>query len=304
VEGNATAADIPQITIIDIPSDAGQAKLLPSLLKEMCSGSKPEDHHRTAVILADENLLPSVISSVPAEIKDINITMGYPFSMTSVYSLLKALLEIQERPYRYGGSWLIDHRKVIPVLTNPLIARVAGEEASARATLLTDRNLTLVPVSLFEEDTFLASLFRVTDDAASLRNYLHDVLLSISSALDLIRKKDDETMPRDPLTPEFIFRAANVLNRLEPLLNDSSVLITREMFIRLADRIFREIKVPFRGEPLKGLQVMGLLESRALDFENIIVLSANEGRTAKIILQLIIYSLQFARGLWIADSYT
>lgn len=298
-EQSVSVADAPKISIIDIPSDAGQAKLLPSLLREMLSASEAEEHHRTAIILADESLLPSVISSIPPEIRDINITMGYPFGMTSVYALLRALLDIQDRPYRYGGSWLIDHRKVIPVLTNPLIARIAGEEASASAAMLTERNLTLVPVSFFEEDTFLASLFRIADDAASLLAYLHDALLKIASDLDLRRKKDDEDAPRDPLTPEFLFRAGNVLNRLEPLLNDPSVLITREMFIRLADRIFREIKVPFRGEPLKGLQVMGLLESRALDFDNIVMLSSNEGVLPKSShgSSYIPYSLREAFGL-------
>ena len=291
--------DSPQIRIIDFPSDAGQSKMLPALLREMISSSDNEELHRTAVILADENLLPSVISSIPSEIRDINITMGYPFSMTSVYALLRALLDLQERPYRYGDSWLIDHRKVMSVITNPLAARVAEEEVTSMVSLLTERNLTLVPVSLFEDGSFLASLIRVSDDAVSLCKHLYDALMSISSAIDVKRKADDESQPADPLTPEFLFRAGNVLNRLEPLLSDPSVVITREMFIRLADRIFREIKVPFRGEPLKGLQVMGMLESRALDFDNIIMLSANEGILPKATRSssYIPYSLREAFGL-------
>ena len=272
-----TNSYVPRIRIIDIPSDAGQAKVLPTLLQEMCSETDTGEHHRTAVILADETLLPAVVSSIPPEIRDINITMGYPFSMTSVYSLLKALLDIQDRPYRHDGSWLLDHRKVIPVLTNPLIARVAGDEATASASSLTERNLTMVPIASFKESTFLSSLFMIASDAPSLLEYLHGVLMAISTALDSRNREDDEELPGDPLTPEFIFRASNALNRLEYLLKDPSVLISREMFIRLADKVFREIRVPFRGEPLKGLQVMGLLESRALDFDNIIILSANEG---------------------------
>jgi hypothetical protein len=272
--GRTTKTGIGKIRIIDIPSDTGQAKLLPNLLESLNIVAKAGEHHRTAVILADENLLPAVLSSIPPVVTDINVTMGYPFSMTVVYSLLRALLDLQERPYNYGNKILYDYRKVMPVLSNPLVVRSAGAAAAEKAAGLIKRNAALVPATYFDDNEFLSSLFKLTDDAVSLCNYLRSNFLTITTALS---NTDDEAAEKDPLTPEFLYRANQVLNRLEPILSDQTVTITRETFIRLADRIFREIKVPFRGEPLRGIQIMGLLESRALDFDNLIILSANEG---------------------------
>jgi hypothetical protein len=272
--GETTNPGTGNIRIIDIPSDAGQAKLLPNLLESLNIVAKAGEHHRTAVILADENLLPAVLSSIPPAVTDINVTMGYPFSMTVVYSLLRALLDLQERPYNYGNKVLYDYRKVMPVLSNPLVVRSAGAAAAEKAAGLIKRNAALVPATYFDDNEFLSSLFKLTDDAVSLCNYLRSNFLTITTALS---NTDDEAAEKDPLTPEFLYRANQVLNRLEPILSDQTVTITRETFIRLADRIFREIKVPFRGEPLRGIQIMGLLESRALDFDNLIILSANEG---------------------------
>jgi hypothetical protein len=262
------------IRIIDIPSDAGQAKLLPHLLESLKIETMSGDQHRTAVILADENLLPAVLSSIPPAITDINVTMGYPFSMTVVYSLLRSLLDLQERPVNYGNKVLYDYRKVMPVLSNPLVARSAGAAVAEKAAGLIRRNAALVPATYFDDNEFLSALFKLSSDAVSLCNYLRSTFMAITTALS---NTDEEAREKDPLTPEFLYRANQVLNRLEPILSDKTVTITRETFIRLADRIFREIKVPFRGEPLKGIQIMGLLESRALDFDNLIILSANEG---------------------------
>jgi len=293
--GRRSGSPIPDIQIIDIPSDAGQAKLLPALLDSSLIDLSPETQHRTAIILADENLLPSVLSSIPPQISDINITMGYPFSMTVVYSLLRALLDLQDRPVKYGDKFLFDYRKVIPVLSNPLIARSAGNVAAGKIASLIKRNSSLIPASFFDDDPFLKSLFRLTSDSVSLCQYLKSAFLAITAALSAVH----ESEVKDLLTPEFLYRANQVLNRLEPLLTDPSVIVTRETFMRLADRIFREIKVPFRGEPLRGIQIMGLLESRSLDFDNLVIISANEGVLPKSTAgsSYIPYNLREAFGL-------
>jgi len=266
-----------RITITDVPSDTGQTKLLPLLLSEVLEGVAEEDLHRTALVLADEKLLPSVITSIPPTVADINITMGYPFSMTTVYSFLKSLLDLQDRPVNIDNCWYFDQRKVLPVVTNPLVNRIAGTEASAILSGLYAKNMQLVPAQLFESMTFLGRLFVVAENASGVCAWLREVLVAAARALDSLRLVQGGEQPADRLTHEFLFRAGHVLNSLEPLLADTSVPVSREIFMRLADRVFRGIKVPFRGEPLKGLQVMGLLESRALGFDNIIILSANEG---------------------------
>ncbi len=291
--------DKQYITITDIPSDTAQAKLLPFLLSESGLSSGEQDLHRTAVILADENLLPAVMTSIPPSISDINITMGYPFSMTVVYSLLRALLDVQDRPVKHGIAWFIDHRKVLPLLTNPLVVRIAGEEASGAYKDIVEGNRAMVPAEYFARDTFLGSLFTIAEDTESILPYLKGVIMAVAYALREAGDGEGEIRAADKLTPEFLFHAAGALNRLEPFVSDRAVTVRRDLFIRLADRILREIKVPFRGEPLKGLQVMGLLESRALDFDNLVILSANEGilpRTSHV-SSYIPYSLREAFGL-------
>lgn len=271
------AATPRRITITDVPSDAGQTKLLPLILSEMLEGVHDDNLHRTAVVLADEKLLPSVLTSIPAGVAEINITMGYPFAMTSVYSLLRSLLDLQDRPVSIDNQWYFDQRKVLPVITNPLVNRIAGTGAESVMRQLRERNMQLVHAQMFENEDILQCFFVVGESASAICNWLKEVLLTAARALDSLKSQPDGEHPGDKLTHEFLFRAGHVLNSLEPLLADPSVVISRDIFIRLADRVFRGIKVPFRGEPLRGLQVMGLLESRALDFDNIIILSANEG---------------------------
>ena len=264
----SNTGSLPVVTIVDIPSDSGQAKLLPNIFKEMAIDTDPDNLHKTAVVLADENLLPALLSSIPPEITDINITMGYPFKMTVVYSLLRSLLSLQEiREVKEPHKVFFGHRKVLKILSNPLVVESTNGRAEDMAKQIISGNISFISPSFFGEDPFLALLFRVVGDTDKLCGYLRDIFISIAESRD----------GSDPLAAEFLFRANQMLNRLEPLFGDSSVNINKEVAIRLIDRIFREIKVPFRGEPLRGLQIMGILESRAIDFDNVIILSANEG---------------------------
>lgn len=267
----------PDISITDVPSDSAQAKLLPHLLGEMNVTADSQQVDNTAIILADENLLPAVMTSIPPSVADINITMGYPFSLTVVYSLVKALLDLQETPFRHGRSWMVDYRKVMPVLTNPLINRLAGKEAMDAVKHITGKKLVMLPADYFSPSPFLTSLFEIQRGAGEVLSYLRTVIFTIAAALKEAEKESDDKGRTDKLTPEFLFHAITALNRLEVFIDDKEIMTGKSLFLRLADKVLREVRIAFRGEPLKGLQIMGMLESRALDFDNIIVLSANEG---------------------------
>ena len=280
---------LPKITIIDIPSDSGQAKLLPGILDNMGIDPDPENHHKTAVVLADENLLPALLSSVPPEISDINVTMGYPFKMTVVYSLLRSLLSLQLKKTNGSRKLLFGHREVLKILSNPLVEKTTDGNSRNLAQEIISANISFVDEQFIRAEPFLKVLFTVVEDTSDLCRYLSDVFMVIAESLE----------GNDPLVPEFLFRANQVLNRLEPIFSDSTIVINKEISIRLIDRIFREIKVPFRGEPLRGLQIMGILESRAIDFDNLIILSANEGILPKASLSpsYIPYNLREVFGL-------
>ncbi|MBP5709274.1 MAG: PD-(D/E)XK nuclease family protein, partial [Bacteroidales bacterium] len=274
IESRNSSVTSPVIKIVDIPSDVGQAKLLPTLLSDFEDDLTHGNPQKTAIILADENLMPAVLSSIPSYIEDVNITMGYPFSLTPVYSLLRSLLYIQQRYVRLDLKNYYDHKSVLSILNNPLVKRCAGDDAQKKAKEIVDGNKLYVQPSFFKENDFLTQIFSITSDAKALLQYMRDLFMKITIAFDV--DGDEDAKVEDPLTVEFLYKANQLINRLEPLLEDET-LVDKRVLSKLMDSIFREIKVPFNGEPLKGLQVMGILESRDLDFDNIIMLSANEG---------------------------
>ncbi|MBP5473891.1 MAG: hypothetical protein J6X92_03920, partial [Bacteroidales bacterium] len=154
-ERRVPSADMPIIKIIDIPSAVGQAKLLPTLLSDFEDDLIHGDQQKTAIILADENLMPAVLSSIPSYIEDVNITMGYSFSMTPVYSLIKSLLYIQQRYVQVDSKNYYDHKSVLSILSNPLVKKCAGDDAQKKSKEIVDGNKLYVQPSFFADNEFL-----------------------------------------------------------------------------------------------------------------------------------------------------
>ncbi len=272
-----TEQKLPDITIniYSAPSDVSQAKLIPSLPGEDYSSDDPND---TAIILADENLLSPVLNSLPEYTGNINVTMGYPLYHTPVYSLVRQLLRMHGNKGKKGedaGFWYND---VISILQHQYIVFDYHEDSESVIGRIKENNLIRVGKNDLAVNDFFRMIF---SEEFNNRNYISSILYRIIDILDGNGKSGGESTDRLSLQQEYIFSLILPLNQLSAIIEESGMDPGLELYTRLVDRIMRSIVIPFSGEPLQGLQVMGILETRSLDFRNIILLSANEGKIPK-----------------------
>lgn len=263
--------------VIAVSSDVAQVKLVSQLVEEIRDLS-PENAHHTAVVLADENLLVPVLTSLPENCGDVNITMGYPMKYTQLYTLVKMLLTLQQNSGETSGEAHFRYNDVINVLRHQLIKELFRDDFSG---IMSEKVMlsapVRVPASLLKKSGDAEILFRRASGPSGLTRYLKTVLGWLPQT-----DKDEEEGRSDSVTDiqvrnEFIYRIMLAVNRIEQLLKDPAISFTTDTFIRLMDRILRASSVPFSGEPLSGIQIMGLLETRTLDFRNLIMLSVNDG---------------------------
>jgi hypothetical protein len=269
-------AKSPVIKVIDSSSDIAQVKLAAKLVGDSPSINTSEAHH-TAIILADENLLLPALTSLPDNVESINITMGYPLKFSPVYSLIKDLLTLQKTlGSDINGDIVFDHREVLNILTNSFF-NDKEDNLSFPLIATLNKNMELwISQSFFNNKLPFDNIFRKVDTAKDLSLYLKTILEKLyilTGASD-----DKETVAVGiSIRNEFIYRVILAINRLDAIVNDTDSPITVQTYNRLLDRILRGLSIPFSGEPLNGIQIMGILETRSLDFKNLIMLSVNEG---------------------------
>jgi hypothetical protein len=284
--------------VIETSSDVAQVKLMPDIVMNL-NGISTSNAHETAVILCDENLLMPVLTSLPSGMPEVNITMGYPLRQTPVYSLVKNILELQRtREVANGISWY-SHLDVLRILKNFLVAGLPGSESKTLVKKINDDNLTVVPGKLFAGVPVIEKIFSPVNSAELLPGYLKDILTMIAAGTSAEKQeKGSESLPLN-VRNEFIYRVVLSINRLENVSGSSDIKFTIDTWSRLLDRLLRSQSVPFSGEPLSGIQVMGILETRALDFRNLVILSVNEGLMPSITTSssFIPFSLRQAFGL-------
>ena len=262
--------------IVETTSEVAQVKLLSHLIDKLPDLSADNAHH-TAVILADENLIIPLLSSLPADIGEINITMGYPLKMTGVYSMVKHLLDIQRNSITGNNTVYFGYKDVFEILKNQLIDDILNEDERRITDEIVERNLVRIPSDFLCRTDTLKTIFRKAADPRKLSDYIREVLTIISVKTHGNEDSDENQITREKLRNEFIYSVLLAVNRLETIVRSPDVAFKNETYIRILDKILRNQSVPFSGEPLSGIQIMGFLETRALDFRNIIMLSANEG---------------------------
>jgi hypothetical protein len=262
--------------IIETTSDIAQVKLIPDLLSNI-PGLTREDAHHTAVILADENLIVPVLTSLPGNIGDINITMGYPLKMTGVYSLIRHLLNLQRNSSVENGKTWFGYQDVIEILRHQLICNLIDKDKEQIINDITENNLIRIPSDFLSRSEILKIIFTKTVDPQQLSDYLREILSIIPAGYGSDAEASPDQIMQRKLTNEFIFSVMKSVNRLETIVRSPDLSFRNETYIRILDKILRNQSVPFTGEPLSGVQIMGFLETRALDFRNIILLSVNEG---------------------------
>ena len=260
----------PAFHVVSVPSSVGQAKLAPEILSR-CHTENPVE---TAFILPDENLLMPLLNSIPPEYDSINVTMGCPLTGGAVYALVSSLAAMQQRLREKSGVWHFYHREVRSIFANSLFRAVLTPEEETVVQEVKKDAKYYVPQADLQGGPLLDLVFRpvVTrpkeasaDQNRALVKYLSDIVSYVGWKL-----RGVEAML---LELDFAKRCMQSLN----LLGDIGLDVLPATWLRLLDELLSGESVPFRGEPLEGLQVMGPLETRALDFRNIVLFSANEG---------------------------
>lgn len=262
--------------IIEASSDIAQVKLIPRLLGELKDLSGDEACH-TAIVLADEKLMLPLLSSIPESVNDVNITMGYPLRFSPVYSLLKNLLALQQNCRIEEQAELFAHIDIFNILRHSYFSGKSDNMTDVLINELIEEGAHWIPSERFKEHPPFDKIFRHANDPVSLQKYLREILGEFYISHEDDKSGQPVSWTEIMIRNEFIYKTVLVLNRIEALVSSGEITITTSTFARLLDRILAGISVPFTGEPLKGIQVMGILETRALDFRNLIILSMNEG---------------------------
>ena len=288
-----------KITFIESPTENAQTRYISEWIETNVPADKPL--RESAVILCNENLLLPVLHSIPQTFgKDadsmklaLNVTMGYPLTSTPIYSLVQALLELQLRGTTSFGAWR--YKYVSSVLKHSFIRKLAGRDSYEKLRQLTENNVVFPSAEEFADNELFRRIFtRVT--GGRLTEYLADIIALVGHSYQNLLVKDFTVQ----MYKEAIFMAYTVVNRLHNLQEKHKTLdVSNETLSRLILQMMRSASIPFHGEPAVGMQVMGLLETRNLDFSNVIMLSVNEGQMPKSDKRasLIPYTLRVAYGM-------
>ena len=261
------------IRFINTPYDIAQAKILPRLLGDLSSGeaSYPD---QTAIILPDEQLLLPVLNSLPDDLTSVNVTMGYPVDATPAFSLLLSLISLQQNARQQTGGVAFYYQDVLAILNHQYMGIISNNQVAQLNEDIHKHNKIYVDASELHMHELFRKIFILPEGYRSLSDYL---LESYAHFYRILKDKSSEEDEALRMELESIYHVYLSVKRLKEIFDIQQVEVGTETYLRILERVIRNQSIPFQGEPLSGLQVMGILETRALDFENLIILSMNEG---------------------------
>lgn len=290
------------ITYISAPTENIQARYVNAWLKEH---NRYKMGRNVAIVLSDENLLQSVIHSLPEEVKSVNITIGYPLQQTPFYSLIQQLIQLQGTGHpQHSETYRLHY--VLTALRHPYTRFISSRYADLLEKL--EEQKRFYPSRDFlsmDGDEGLSLLFRNLEEQTAEATQSSYNKQLISYLLDILRMIGTQAKDlNDPLFHESLYRTYTLLNRLQELITSGDLEVDSITLERLIQQLIQTTSIPFHGEPAEGIQVMGVLETRNLDFDHILVLSCNEGKIPKGVndSSFIPYSLRKAYGLTTVEN--
>ena len=263
------------IRFISAPTENAQARYLPEWVRSVMRTATVREKEN-AVVLCNEALLLPVLHSIPAEVKNVNITMGFPLAQTPVYSFVSALLELQTNGYR-PTTGRYAYEAVQTVLKHPYTRRLSALAEKLEKQLTKDNRFYPLPSEL-QQDAFLQQVFTPQTGISALCQYLTDTLREVAV---LYRQEQETDDIFNQLYRESLFKSYTLITRLLNLIDTGELTVQTDTLKRLLCRLLSTANIPFHGEPAIGMQIMGVLETRNLDFRNLIMLSLNEGQLPK-----------------------
>jgi CRISPR/Cas system-associated exonuclease Cas4 (RecB family) len=268
--GSASTSTDKIIRIYGAAEPVSQAKVMSQILQEkLQEGLNPEE---TLIVLPDEKLLLPVLHGLSGAFEKINVTMGFPLSNTPIFSIAELLVDLQisRRQDHFN------HREVLALLGHPYVVAADAIAANVKRKEILSHNWVHIPRSYLATTLDLHRRIFQEVSAAAILDYLRDIITEIGQ-LDQISALDKE----------YAFNFLKLLNRMDEVIGSDSPQgavaskkgnqLALKSFLRLLRQLIQTYKIPFTGEPLRGLQIMGVLETRNLDYKNVFILSMNEG---------------------------
>lgn len=285
-----------RVRYISAPTENAQARFIPQWWQEEVKRNNSLStciEKENAVVLCNESLLLPVLHSLPEEVENINVTMGFPMAQTPVFSFIHALVELQTNGYNAQQGYF-RHDTVLSVLKHPYTHKLSIHAQETEQWLVHNNRFYPLPSEL-KRDHFLEKVFTPQNGNLALCHYLADLLREVA----ITYQKNNSQDIFNQLYQESLFKSYTLVSRIATLIEKNNLSIRSETFRRLLDRLLTSANIPFHGEPAVGMQVMGVLETRNLDFRNLLMLSVNEGQLPKTSgdASFIPYNLRKAFGM-------
>lgn len=261
--------ETPRFNVVKVPSAVGQTKILPQLL----DGYAEDD---CAVVLPDENLLFPLLDSIPQSVGAVNVTMGCPMNSSGLYSLMRDICRMQLHMRVLPTGVGFYHKQVWDIFSDGLFKQMLQEDEAAQEIIRSVKAVRkyYVPQEDLGAHPLFSLVFRPViakqnepdaDQIRAFTDYLAEVVAEFARRM---KSSGISSLEMD-FAKDYWCSVVRLAKYDLPVLPST--------FVKMLDSLLGGVSVPFNGEPLKGLQVMGPLETRLLDFRNVVILSANEG---------------------------
>jgi hypothetical protein len=257
-----------EIKVTGVSLEIGQAKAMGEKVKQLLSSGEATVDEIVVILPQDYMLFP-VLNALPEEVDKLNVTMGYPLKETPLFGLLEAAIEVLEHQHLSADNGLtFYHKPTIDVLSHPYLYKKDKDPLDKLINDIKKNN----QIRVFNQDIqkvnspVLDTIFRQLKEGENLATYLSGI----------VKLLGQQVVERFGLEREYLYNFQQLLGRLDEILSMQSVQVDLKTFKSLFRKATRSTKIPFSGEPVEGLQVMGVLETRNLDFKHVFMLNVNE----------------------------
>jgi hypothetical protein len=264
------------IQVIGTPKTIGQAKIAGGIIEHIINENPTTTLDKVAIVLGEENLLVPLLYSLPSSVGALNITMGYPSKNNPAQILIAKLFKMHTNALaRNAKNYVLYYKDVLDILTHPLVEPYA--QTSTLVNLINKNNYTFITQHKLMElnpnptDLFLLLFQKWEKGSLAVLETVSKLLLTIKDSLS----NDNE---EEKITKAFVFSIFKVINKLINYYSQHKHIDKIDTLYAIYKQVIDLAEVSFEGEPLNGLQIMGVLESRVLDFDTVIVTSMNEGK--------------------------
>ncbi len=285
------------INIIGVPQNIGQVKKAGQLLYDYYSKNNKNALKKTALVLADEKLLIPVLNSIPENIEQFNVTMGMPIKHTNIFNLFDAIFTLHENVYKLGkiknpDNYNFYYKDILKILNHPYFSEIFKTNQvsdnnliqkiqSSNRIFITNKEIIAHIINIPIADKYKEYLNILTKIFESWQQEPAKAIECLSSVIGFITKQNNNTESGECLTTqatdiEYINNFSEIIMQIKSFLKNYTAIDKIETLHNIFNKTAESSAISFSGKSLADLQIMGMLETRVLDFENVILLSANE----------------------------